>query len=66
MTRHERYQALKVAVSRAGLACLAIAATERTADRANGLMRAWERIGKLVYPMPGDYGHAILTNLPTR
>jgi hypothetical protein len=55
MSRQDRYQALRNAVRRHGLACLAGRVSVRTIDHADALGFAWERIGRLVYPMDGDY-----------
>lgn len=59
MNRYERYQVLKTAVLRADWACLADDPSERTVERADGLYVAWERIGRLAYPMDGDYPRSI-------
>ena len=55
VTRHARYQALKTCVLRAGWHSLGDNPSERSPARSRGLHDAWERIGKLVYPMDGDY-----------
>lgn len=55
MTRHERYRALKAANARLGWHLLGDAVSERSIFRAAGVASAWDRIGRLVYPMDGDY-----------
>lgn len=55
MTRYDRYQALKRCVLRNGIACLADRPTERTIARADGVSIAWERVGRLLYPMAAYY-----------
>jgi len=61
VTRYDRYEALKRASLRAALATLANDPRERTCDRANGLYVAWDRIGRLIYPMVGDYSRLTST-----
>jgi hypothetical protein len=55
MNRHDRYQALKAVHKRLGWYLLGDDVSERAMARADGIATAWDRIGRLAYPMDGDY-----------